>query len=124
MQTLALAPKLRSRRAVDVLPNRRQGTNLYASYVYTLCQKHRWYQHSYVLGLDQVLCSCSPKYLLASARPSKSITDVNPSAGIRNTGGIDYGLVDLSRICQAPGLAHSRQISQTIVIVAFVPDAC
>ena len=126
MQTLTFAPKIRSGRAADVLPILVQQTS------------GRRFQHELrsargTGGTNTSTCytNCSVAALpstcwpaLTTARPSERITDSNLSAGIRNIGGIHCGLVDLPRICQAPGLAHPRKINETIVTVAFVPDAC
>ena len=48
--------------------------------------------------------TCGPA--LATARASEWITDTNISAGIRNKGGANYGLVDLPRMHQAKQLAQ------------------
>lgn len=126
MQTLTFAPKIRSGRAADVLPILVQQTS------------GRRFQHKLrsargTGGTNTSTCytNCSVAALpstcwpaLTTARPSERITDSNLSAGIRTIGGVHCGLVDLPRICQVPGLAHPRKINETIVTVAFVPDAC
>lgn len=51
--------------------------------------------------------TCGPA--LATARASEWITDTNISAGIRNKGDTDYGLVDLVRMYQLEQLARGLE---------------